>query len=67
MTWIKQGQQGKLFYGMRLRDYTDDMAAIHTVPSCGVQTMWDLYYDIVGDTPRGPGARHPGRERQRDR
>lgn len=59
MTWIKQGQQGKLFYGMRLRDYTDDMAAIHTVPSCGVQTMWDLYYDIVGDTPEAqvPGTR----------
>ena len=62
MTWIKQGQQGKLFYGMRLRDYTDDMAAIHTVPSCGVQTMWDLYYDIVGDTPEAqvPGTRDEG-------
>lgn len=57
MTWIKQGQQGKLFYGMRLRDYTDEMAAIHTVDSCGVETMWELYYDIVGDTPQ---AQVPG-------
>lgn len=52
MTWITQGYTGKEFHGMKLRDYTDEMAMVHTVPSCGVQTMWDLYYDIVGDTPQ---------------
>lgn len=51
MTWMKFGGSGYVFYGMKLADYTNDMAVQHHVSSCGVQTMWDLYYKIVGDTP----------------
>ena len=51
MTYMTFGANGYEFYGMKLRDYTDDMALYHHVPDCGTQTMWDLYYDIVGDTP----------------
>ena len=51
MTYMTFGANGYEFYGMKLRDYTDDMALYHHVPDCGTQTMWDLYYDIVVDTP----------------
>lgn len=37
------------FYGMRLTDYTDEMAANHYVEHTSVQEMWDLYHQIVGE------------------
>ena len=39
------------FYGMRLTDYTDEMAARHFVENTSVKEMWDLYYSIVGEEP----------------
>jgi len=59
MTWMRFGGNGYQFYGMKLEDYTEDMAVQHHVSSCGIQTMWDLYYDIVGDTPEAQVASHP--------
>ena len=59
MTWMRFGGNGYQFYGMKLEDYTEDMAVQHHVSSCGIQTMWDLYYDIVGDTPQAQVESHP--------
>ena len=39
------------FYGMRLTDYTDELAARHFVPHTSVEEMWDLYRRIVGEEP----------------
>ena len=36
------------FYGMRLSDYTDEMAANHYVEHTSVQEMWDLFHEIIG-------------------
>ena len=59
MTWMRFGGNGYQFYGMKLADYTEDMAMQHHVASCGIQTMWDLYYDIVGNTPAAQVEGHP--------
>ena len=53
MTWITQGYTGKEFHALKLEDYTDDMAALHTVPETGVDHMWELYYSIVGEEETG--------------
>ena len=35
------------FYGMRLEDYTDEMAPHHWVEGTSVEQMWDLYRRII--------------------
>ena len=35
------------FYGMRLTDYTDEMASHHWVENTSVEQMWTLYREII--------------------
>ena len=39
------------FYGMRLSDYTDELAARHFVEHTSVEEMWALYRKITGEEP----------------
>ena len=34
---------------MLLTDYTDELAARHHIPGCGVEQMWALFRQITGE------------------
>lgn len=34
---------------MLLTDYTDELAARHHIPGCGVEAMWSLYRQVTGE------------------
>jgi poly-gamma-glutamate synthesis protein (capsule biosynthesis protein) len=48
MTWVFHGEgRDYRFRGMRLIDYTEELAESHLIPGTAPQTMWDLYHKIV--------------------
>ena len=49
MTYARHDYYGArwYFYGMKLADYTDDMAAHHLIPHTSVEEMWALYHRII--------------------
>ena len=48
MTWVFHGTgRDYRFRGLRLTDYTDELAESHLIPGTQPQTMWDLYHRIV--------------------
>lgn len=47
MTWATKDADGYHFRAMKLSDYTEEMAQSHIIENTGVQTMKDLYDDIM--------------------
>lgn len=48
---IYRGEHGHFDYRpMLLADYTDELAAQHHIPGCGVEQMWSLFRQITGES-----------------
>ena len=47
---LYRGEHGRFDYRpMLLTDYTDELAARHHIPGCGVDQMWALFRQITGE------------------
>ena len=47
---LYRGEHGRFDYRpMLLTDYTDELAARHHIPGCGVEQMWALFRQITGE------------------
>ena len=47
---LYRGEHGRFDYRpMLLTDYTDELAARHHIPGCGVEAMWSLYRQVTGE------------------